>query len=154
VNEIIVDMISCSIQISDGNDKGVSETEGQREPRQIESQDDQQTDLRDLRVYERRHKQQYHEQLASSRSLVTATMDVLLNSSLDPSLTSSSQAIINIPNIHILPRRTTKVNAGRPPSSLGWKLISQILYQMHQFYLQISHFLYHCIQCLYLTVGR
>jgi hypothetical protein len=121
VNGVVVGMIPCSIQVSDGDDEGISETKSQGETREIECQDDQQTELTELKVYEQRHKQQQHEQLVSSCPLVTTTADVPINSSLDPSPASSSQAIDSIPDPHVLPRRTTRVNAGRPPSRFGCK---------------------------------
>jgi hypothetical protein len=40
VNGVVVGMIPCPIQVSDDDDEGVSETESQGEPREIESQDD------------------------------------------------------------------------------------------------------------------
>jgi hypothetical protein len=45
VNGVVVGLISCPIQVFDGDDKGVSETKSQEEPREIESHDDQQTEL-------------------------------------------------------------------------------------------------------------
>jgi hypothetical protein len=46
VNGVVVGMNPFPIQISDGDAERVSETESQEEPKEIESQDDQQTELR------------------------------------------------------------------------------------------------------------
>jgi hypothetical protein len=56
--------------------------------------------------------------LASLRPLIA---DALINSSLNPSPASSSQTIGNIPDSHVLPRKTTIVNAGKPPSRFDWE---------------------------------
>jgi hypothetical protein len=75
------------------------------------------TQMGELRVYEWRHKQQQHEQPVTSRTIVTTVADVPINSFMDP-----SQAIDNISDYQVLPRRTTRVNAGRPPSRLDLKI--------------------------------